>query len=80
MEVPNPKNRWDKPLFHLRPGEDLPLTEIEQAILHGKVPRPPKSTAKQVTMGGDYVQQVDRATQAVIEGILELQVDRPEGS
>jgi len=32
MEVPNPAKRWDKPCFHLRTDEDLPLSEILSSI------------------------------------------------
>ena len=40
MEVPNPKNRWDSPLFSLRPDEPTPLEDIARAVLEGKLPRP----------------------------------------
>ena len=32
MEFPNQAKRWDKPLFHLRKDEELPLGKIHEAI------------------------------------------------
>jgi hypothetical protein len=37
-------DRWDKPLFSLKPDQDLPKEELAQAVLEGKKPKAPIST------------------------------------
>ena len=44
LERPNPANRWDQPLFHLRVDEETPLEDIAKAVVDGKKPRDPVST------------------------------------
>jgi protein KTI12 len=44
LERPNPAQRWDKPLFHLRFDEETPLNDIAKACFVGKKPREPVST------------------------------------
>ena len=44
FEPPESKNRWDSPLFLAHDGEDLPYTDIVDALLGRKAPPPNKST------------------------------------
>lgn len=32
FEVPNPRNRWDRPLFTIHKDEKLPLDQIKEAL------------------------------------------------
>lgn len=73
LEVPNPKNRWDSPLFTLRAGEPTPLEDIEKAALEGKLPRPPVATKHSEPLQGDYLYQLDQCTQTVAEDVLQAQ-------
>lgn len=73
MESPNPKNRWDSPLFILRSGEPTPVEEIERALMEGKLPRPPVATKQPEQLQGDYLYQLDQSTQMVAEDILQAQ-------
>ncbi|EGR33360.1 KTI12 chromatin associated, putative [Ichthyophthirius multifiliis] len=46
MEIPNQKNRWDSPLFHLRINEQTPCQEIANVLLfQTKKSKDPVSTA-----------------------------------
>lgn len=36
MEVPIGTNRWDKPLFVVKPEDKTPIEAISQAVLSGK--------------------------------------------
>ena len=44
LERPNPGNRWDTPLFHLRADEETSLEDIAKTVSEGKKPRDPVST------------------------------------
>jgi len=80
MEVPNPKNRWDSPLFSLRPDEPTPLEDIARAVLEGKLPRPPVATKTTDPIHGDYLYILDQISQQVTADILEAQSTYPEGA
>merc|ERR1712137_171382 len=111
FEKPIGKNRWDAPLFHLRPLEVLQprrgkevyvnledliedtgakeeptqefnyeyfkdttvLEEIDQALFHGVAPKPNQATLPQKIENTNFVQELDRITQAIITAILEAQ-------
>lgn len=80
MEVPNPKNRWDSPLFSLRPEEPTPLADIARAVLEGKLPRPPVATKASEPIEGDYLYLLHQTSQQVAADILEAQNTYPEGA
>ena len=80
MEVPNPKNRWDSPLFSLRPDEPTPVEDITRAALEGKLPRPPVATKTSEPVQGDYLYILDQISQQVAADILEAQSTYPEGA
>ena len=44
FEAPQPKNRWDSPLFTILPEDELPCEAICDALFHRKAPPPNMST------------------------------------
>lgn len=43
-EAPDSRNRWDSPLFVVHATDDLPLSDISDALLRRKPPPPNLST------------------------------------
>lgn len=66
LERPNQGQRWDKPLFHLRAEEEMPMEQIAQAVLEGKKPRDPVSTKPEELFDADFVFRLDKACQEVV--------------
>ena len=79
MEVPEVKHRWDKPLVKVREDE-APFEEIKDKLFGGNKLRDPVSTKAAPKLESDYLYQTDQATQQVIDSILEVQNNYPEGS
>mmetsp|Transcript_35831 Transcript_35831/g.40738 ORF Transcript_35831/g.40738 Transcript_35831/m.40738 type:complete len:276 (-) Transcript_35831:1155-1982(-) len=73
METPNQKNRWDKPLFILRPDEETPCEDIFEALINGKKPRDPISTKPERTYEVNYLYELDKACQEIIEVVISEQ-------
>merc|ERR1712096_283644 len=73
MEIPNSKNRWDKPLFHLRPEESTPCEEITNCLLYGKKPRVPIATKTINTFDNNFLYEIDKECRTVIDVIIESQ-------
>ena len=44
FEPPDGRNRWDAPLFELKPEDDLPLEQIADFLANKRPPPPNKST------------------------------------
>lgn len=80
LEVPNPKNRWDRPLFTLHHTSPLPLDEITSALSSANLPREPVSTKKDPVLASNYLYESDQITQQVIDSILRNQESYPEGA
>lgn len=80
LEIPNPKNRWDRPLFTLHHTSPLPLEEITSALSTANLPREPVSTKKDPILASNYLYESDQITQQVIELILRSQEQYSEGT
>ena len=44
FEAPETKNRWDSPLYQLKPEDKIPFEEIENSLFNKRAPPPNKST------------------------------------
>ena len=44
FEPPEAKNRWDSPLFTVKPEDTLPFEEIDNSLFNTRAPPPNKST------------------------------------
>lgn len=73
MEAPDAGRRWDQPLFTVGPTDDLPLKDIENAVLHGKAPKPSVATVAQTVSNTNSLYEIDRVTQEVVKTILTAQ-------
>jgi len=73
LEVPNEKKRWDNPLFVVKEGDDTPLEDISNALLHGKAAKPSFATATQKLEDKDLVSELTRITQDIMKAVLEAQ-------
>ena len=70
MERPVEKNRWDNPLFVVEPEDELPYTEICKALFEDKKKsKDPVSTKAEIKLGDNYVYEVDKVVQDVIDKI-----------
>lgn len=73
-ECPDSRNRWDQPLFTVEPEEAVPVAAMVKA-LEGARTRQNKSTQKAPAKSGNFLQELDRTTQAIIKVWLWLQCD-----
>lgn len=72
FESPEPRNRWDSPLFFSMPTDSLPGDQLIDALLFRKAPPPNLSTQNQPLSSVDFLHELDRRTQSVVSQILEL--------
>ena len=73
MEAPNAEKRWDQPLFRVEPEEDLPLEQISDALLKGKIPAVNQAVVPQRMEESNYLFELDRITQEIIRSIIDRQ-------
>ncbi|XP_013777563.1 protein KTI12 homolog [Limulus polyphemus] len=73
FEMPDSRNRWDSPLFIIHEGEKLPFQEITDALLTRKAPPPNQSTQSQPLSSTNFLYELDKRTQEVVQAILEAQ-------
>lgn len=83
-EEPNAFTRWDSPLFTILWEDDTPLfTSIWDTLIGSdaeggkKVIRPNQATVLKAPTSADYLHELDRTTQAVLNRILEWSKDHP---
>ncbi|MCJ1272299.1 hypothetical protein MMC21_000085 [Puttea exsequens] len=79
-EEPNGMNRWDSPLFTVLFDDDMPPLDAIWETLIGsdrkvKVVKPNLATVTAPVTESDYLYELDRATQEVLEVILSWQKD-----
>ncbi|KAJ1958070.1 kti12, chromatin associated [Dipsacomyces acuminosporus] len=75
-EEPNPATKWDSPLFTViqhDPDDSLPFDKIWDAVVEKRAPPPNFATAMKPVTETNYLFELDRATQDVINAILEAQ-------
>ncbi|DAZ95758.1 TPA: hypothetical protein N0F65_006406 [Lagenidium giganteum] len=79
FEIPNQKNRWDSPLFHLTPesiaADGIPLDAITEAIRFGKAMKAGLATKAAVVAETSFVQELDQVTNAIVEELIARQRD-----
>ena len=73
FEPPNSQNRWDSPLFIVRPEEGLPCDDIYNALYLKKGLPPNLSTTNQPLSATNYVQELDKITQQVVAHVMSEQ-------
>ncbi|KAI9142450.1 chromatin associated protein KTI12 [Paraphysoderma sedebokerense] len=74
FEEPDSKNRWDSPLFtSLWDDESLQFKEIVDAVILRKPPPPNLSTVVKPVSETNYLYELDKTTQDIINAILEAQ-------
>lgn len=74
FEAPDSRNRWDRPLFTVVGFEEpLPLAEIRSALFENRAPPPHQSTQSQPLSSGNFLHQLDQATNQVLSAVMEAQ-------
>ncbi|PVU99743.1 hypothetical protein BB559_000436 [Furculomyces boomerangus] len=75
-EEPNSSSRWDSPLFTVlqhMPDEELPFSEIWEAVIEKKAPPPNLATAIEPATESNYLYHLDKSTKELIQLISENQ-------
>jgi protein KTI12 len=70
FEPPNPRNRWDSPLFTLAPDDGTPLEAILQATVKTPGLRPNLATQSQPLADTNFVHELERITNDIITTAL----------
>ncbi|XP_075280609.1 protein KTI12 homolog [Opisthocomus hoazin] len=73
FEPPDPRNRWDRPLFTVRGEEPLPLAAIRAALFESAPPPPHRATRSQPLQSAGFLHALDRATQDVAAAVVAAQ-------
>lgn len=73
MEEPIQSNRWDCPMYTLYPDDEIPFDDINISLFEGKKPRDPVSTKPDLTFDTNFLSQLDKNCQDVINDILNQQ-------
>nr|CCA23361.1 conserved hypothetical protein [Albugo laibachii Nc14] len=85
FEVPNERNRWDRPLFHIKPSridekncdalDSIPFESILNAIQNGNRVKAGSATKAPPRASMSFVPELDRVTLEIIDLILASQQD-----
>ena len=73
MEEPIQSNRWDCPLYMIYPGEEAPYEDICISLFEGKKARDPVSTKPELVFDTNYLFNLNKTCQDVINDILHQQ-------
>ncbi|XP_013385019.1 protein KTI12 homolog isoform X1 [Lingula anatina] len=73
FETPDSRSRWDSPLFTIHPTDELPYKEISDSLFQRKPPPPNLATVAQPLSSTNFLYELDRITQDVINVILDAQ-------
>ncbi|CAG8583035.1 702_t:CDS:2 [Ambispora gerdemannii] len=74
FEEPNDRNRWDSPLFTvIYDDPDIPCDDIWQAVMVKKAKPPNLSTVVKPVSETNYLYELEKTTQEIINQILEVQ-------
>ena len=73
FEPPDSRNRWDSPLFSIKPEDAVPFQEIDDALFSRKAPPPNQSTMNTPLSSVNFLYELDRITQELIVALLEAQ-------
>lgn len=69
-EAPDSKNRWDSPLFAVLPEDELQFENIYSALYNVKAPKPNMSTQCPLLSSTNYLYDMDKITQEIVNEIL----------
>ncbi|XP_015597496.1 protein KTI12 homolog [Cephus cinctus] len=69
-EAPDSRNRWDSPLFAVLPEDELKFGDIYSVLYEAKAPKPNLSTQCPPLSSANYLYELDRITQEVVNAIL----------
>ncbi|XP_075240613.1 protein KTI12 homolog [Convolutriloba macropyga] len=77
FEAPQPKARWDSPLYEVYPEsiDELSLDSIKQSLTSGNVLPPNMSTQNPPRMGAETLYDLDKLTQKLCAQIMSKLVD-----
>ena len=56
-------------MIHLRWGEETPFDDLAKTVVDGKKPRDPVSTKPEITFDANFIYELDKACQEVINFI-----------
>ena len=73
MEEPIQSNRWDCPLYTLYPNDEVPFDDINISLFEGKKPKDPISTKPDIAFDSNFLFQLDKNCQDIINDILKQQ-------
>nr|XP_056701619.1 protein KTI12 homolog [Euleptes europaea] len=75
LEAPDPRHRWDRPLFAAPadPARPLPLPEIRAALFERRPPPANRSTRAQPLQAAAFLHQLDRLTQDAVAALMAAQ-------
>lgn len=73
FECPSPSSRWDKPLFTVLQDGLLNVEDIGRALFEQKAAPPNQSTQSQPLASTNFLYQLDKLTQDVVNAILTAQ-------
>ncbi|XP_069644848.1 protein KTI12 homolog [Haliaeetus albicilla] len=73
FEAPDPRNRWDRPLFTVGGEEPLPLAAIRAALFESAPPPPHRATRSQPLQSSGFLHHLDRVTQEVLAAVMAAQ-------
>eukprot|EP00735_Rhodelphis_limneticus_P007237 TRINITY_DN19743_c0_g1::TRINITY_DN19743_c0_g1_i1::g.11302::m.11302 TRINITY_DN19743_c0_g1::TRINITY_DN19743_c0_g1_i1::g.11302 ORF type:complete len:277 (+),score=25.25,sp/Q4KLF3/KTI12_XENLA/40.37/6e-76,KTI12/PF08433.5/6.1e-89,AAA_33/PF13671.1/6.7e-14,AAA_18/PF13238.1/3.3e-09,AAA_17/PF13207.1/9.1e-08,APS_kinase/PF01583.15/1.4e-05,Zeta_toxin/PF06414.7/6.1e-05,AAA/PF00004.24/0.00023,AAA/PF00004.24/4.9e+03,AAA_28/PF13521.1/0.00069,MobB/PF03205.9/0.0022,MobB/PF03205.9/4.8e+03,SRP54/PF00448.17/0.0036,Mg len=73
FEEPDPRNRWDNPLFSIIANEDVPMADIISCIVEGKQLRPNQATKLIKTGTTNLLFEMDRITKEIEDSIYKQQ-------
>eukprot|EP01133_Synstelium_polycarpum_P008662 gene8662-10167_t len=71
FEAPNPKNRWDSPLFTLEPQHVLPFDMLNKTLFEVQELRPNYATQSQPISATNFVHQLETMTQEITNVVLD---------
>ncbi|XP_008560096.1 protein KTI12 homolog [Microplitis demolitor] len=72
-EMPDNKNRWDSPLFSVTQDDKLQLDDIYHSLYLVKPPKPNMSTQTPQVSSTNYLYELDRISQEIINEIIEAE-------
>nr|CAG4641049.1 EOG090X0A11 [Eulimnadia texana] len=73
-EAPDSRNRWDSPLFTVQASDEtLPLESINAALFERKAPPPNHSTQSLPLSSTNFLYELDRVTQDIVNRVMEAQ-------
>eukprot|EP01103_Thecamoeba_quadrilineata_P020546 TRINITY_DN8882_c0_g1_i1.p1 TRINITY_DN8882_c0_g1~~TRINITY_DN8882_c0_g1_i1.p1 ORF type:complete len:274 (+),score=50.16 TRINITY_DN8882_c0_g1_i1:103-924(+) len=74
FERPNPRNRWDKPLFTISETQPLEPSLVFEAIVNNRnAPTPNSATQPHVLSETNYLYQLDQKTKEIVNAVVEAQ-------